>query len=166
MFHRRKKSYRFRISQGRGNHDTKILVKPIIGYTLLQTTAALQLRVDSMLTCCTLFLVFTERCCIYSITFSKHAHYGRSKVLKVLPLRRRETTSQRSACDLSCWPPQGPYTPQCHKTSTLFCPDLPILYWAQSLEKAQQHICHTCITEVNQGCRTLLLESLSCRVYH
>lgn len=114
---------------------------------------------------CTLFLVFREQCCIYSDTFPKQAHYGRDKVIKVLPLRRRETTSQRSACDLFCWPPQGPYTPQCHRTSTLFCPDLPILYWAQSLEKAQQHICHICITKLNQGCPTLLPESLSCRVY-
>ncbi len=116
-----------------------------------------------MLSMCTLFLVFREQCCIYSITFSSHAHYGRDKVIKILPLRRRETTSQRSACDLSGWPPQGTYTPQCHRTSTLFCHDLPILYWAQSLEKAQQHMCH--ITKLNQGLQSLLLESLSCRVY-
>ncbi len=125
--------------------------KPIIGWSLSILASA-----ESGSHAIHWFLVFVN-----SVAYiASHAHYGRDRVMKVLPLRRRETTNQRSACDLSGWPPRGTCTPQCHRTSMLFGHDLPILYWAQSLEKAQQHVCHICIAKLNQGCPTLLLESV------
>lgn len=57
-----------------------------------------------------------------------------------LPWVLPKTTSLHSVCVLSCWPPQGPYTPPYHRRNTPSYQHPPTLYSGQSLHSSKGNI--------------------------
>lgn len=75
-----------------------------------------------------------------------------------------KTTSLHSVCVLSCWPPQGPYTPPYHRRNKPSCQHPPTLYSGQSLHGSKERgkvkpMAAGTVTSTNAAKTTLILST-------